>query len=139
MSDPNSAEQQQYHHQQQQLVGGGDVDGGGFRNTNTNNVGPCSLGSNCKALQEELSQEYRCRLCGKQLHGFTSSCSIAKNSKDFRDGVICRDQPCTDCQLQGTQQQHTIATNSIGGASPPQKRAPQRQKKDGVVSKKRSF
>lgn len=56
--------------------------------------GPCSLGTACTAKNEELSGEYRCRHCNKQLHGFISGCSQAKNAKDFRDGVICKNQPC---------------------------------------------
>ena len=56
--------------------------------------GPCSLGSACTAKNQELSEQYKCRHCNRQLHGFVSGCSQAKNPKDFRDGVICRQQPC---------------------------------------------
>ncbi len=59
-------------------------------------IGPCALGSDCTAKNQELSDQYRCRLCNKQLHGFISGCSQAKNPKDFRDGVICKEQPCFD-------------------------------------------
>lgn len=61
-------------------------------------VGACSLGDECTAQNQELTDEYRCRHCGKQLHGFISGCSIAKNPKDFRDGVICVNQPCAVIQ-----------------------------------------
>lgn len=60
----------------------------------TPNVGPCSLGDACTAKDQEISEQYRCRFCRKQLHGFISGCSQAKNPKDFRDGVICKEQPC---------------------------------------------
>ena len=59
-------------------------------------IGPCALGAECTAKNQELSDDYRCRLCNKQLHGFISGCSQAKNPKDFRDGVICKDQRCFD-------------------------------------------
>jgi hypothetical protein len=59
-----------------------------------NKIGPCDLGATCTAKEQELSDEYRCRYCNKQLHGFISGCSQAKNENDFRDGVICKVQPC---------------------------------------------
>jgi hypothetical protein len=62
--------------------------------TTVGQSGPCSLGSTCTAKTQELSDQYRCRHCNKQLHGFISGCSQAKNPKDFRDGVICKLQPC---------------------------------------------
>jgi len=61
-------------------------------------IGPCSLGEACTAKNQELSDQYRCRHCNKQLHGFISGCSRANNLKDFRDGVICREQPCYDAE-----------------------------------------
>ncbi|KAG7350490.1 DDE superfamily endonuclease [Nitzschia inconspicua] len=57
-------------------------------------VGQCGLGFECSAPGEELSDEFKCRYCGKQLHGFVSGCSKPRNEADFRDGVICKDQPC---------------------------------------------
>jgi hypothetical protein len=57
-------------------------------------TGPCSLSALCTAKDQELSEEYRCRHCNKQLHGFISGCSQAKNPRDFRDGVVCKNQPC---------------------------------------------
>lgn len=62
-------------------------------------IGPCALGSACTATNQELSDQYRCRLCNKQLHGFISGCSQARNPKDFRDGVICKEQPCFDGEV----------------------------------------
>lgn len=59
-------------------------------------IGPCALGQACTAKDQELSDQYRCQHCGKQLHGFISGCSQAKNPKYFRDGVICKNQPCVD-------------------------------------------
>jgi hypothetical protein len=56
--------------------------------------GTCSLGGSCTAKNQELSDQYRCRHCNRQLHGFISGCSQAKNPKDFRDGVMCKVQPC---------------------------------------------
>jgi hypothetical protein len=56
--------------------------------------GACSLSATCTAKNQELSDQYRCRHCNRQLHGFISGCSQAKNPKDFRDGVICKVQPC---------------------------------------------
>jgi hypothetical protein len=58
-------------------------------------TGPCSLGDLCTAPDLELSDEYRCRFCSRQLHGFISGCSVARNPRDFRDGVICKIQPCS--------------------------------------------
>lgn len=86
-------------------------------------VGPCDLGDACSAKDTELLPEYRCRHCNKQLHGFISGCSKAKNEKDFRDGVICKNQPC------------------VVAAAPPAARVSRREapapkapkKKDGVV------
>eukprot|EP00429_Kryptoperidinium_foliaceum_P023161 CAMPEP_0176137940 /NCGR_PEP_ID=MMETSP0120_2-20121206/70050_1 /TAXON_ID=160619 /ORGANISM="Kryptoperidinium foliaceum, Strain CCMP 1326" /LENGTH=121 /DNA_ID=CAMNT_0017473833 /DNA_START=78 /DNA_END=439 /DNA_ORIENTATION=+ len=57
-------------------------------------IGPCALGAACTAPDQELSEQYRCRHCRKQLHGFISGCSQAMNTNDFRDGVICKQQPC---------------------------------------------
>mmetsp|Transcript_67005 Transcript_67005/g.187302 ORF Transcript_67005/g.187302 Transcript_67005/m.187302 type:complete len:945 (+) Transcript_67005:68-2902(+) len=60
----------------------------------TARIGPCALGAACTAKDQELSDQYRCSFCNKQLHGFSSECSVAKNPKDFRNGVICKEQPC---------------------------------------------
>lgn len=57
-------------------------------------AGACGLGAQCTAKDQELTEEYRCRHCNKQLHGFISGCSQAKNPRDFRDGVVCKNQPC---------------------------------------------
>jgi hypothetical protein len=83
-------------------------------------IGPCALGAACTAKDQELSEQYRCRFCNKQLHGFISGCSQAKNAKDFRDGVICKEQPCfgngesvhAPVLLPGQQQSDAVVSNN---------------------------
>jgi hypothetical protein len=77
------------------LVGGAAAAGaGGVPPVGTRAVGPCGLGARCTAPDQELADQYKCRFCGRQLHGFISGCSVARNPRDFRDGVVCKDQPC---------------------------------------------
>mmetsp|Transcript_21061 Transcript_21061/g.32148 ORF Transcript_21061/g.32148 Transcript_21061/m.32148 type:complete len:964 (+) Transcript_21061:75-2966(+) len=79
-------------------------------------VGPCALGAACKAKTQELSEQYRCRHCGKQLHGFISGCSAAKNPKDFRDGVVCLEQPCfTDSKTDSSNKPDGVAIAAAAG------------------------
>ena len=57
-------------------------------------IGRCALGNACTAPDQAIDVQYQCRKCKKQLHGFRSACSMAANENDFREGVICKDQPC---------------------------------------------
>jgi hypothetical protein len=87
--------------------------------------GPCSLGYLCSAPEEELNDEYKCRLCGKQLHGFISGCSKPRNEGDFRDGVICKDQPCVASLLPSLSTAATLTSDT--------NRVSQKSRTDGVV------
>jgi hypothetical protein len=90
--------------------------------TGTTQIGPCALEAACTAKDQELSEQYRCRFCNKQLHGFISGCSQAKNPKDFRDGVVCKEQPCSNLDNDITNEDDAAAVLLPGGLS------------DGVVS-----